>query len=147
MKVLLLQDVKAQGKKGEIIEVSDGYGRNFLIKKGLAQEATATVINENKQKKASDERKKQLELQAAKQLAAKYDGTVVAVKIKCGENGKLFGAVTSKEIAEELAKVGFVIEKKKIALKDSIKAIGMYEMEVKVYNGVSCSIKVNVQPE
>ncbi|MEG1608228.1 MAG: 50S ribosomal protein L9 [Clostridia bacterium] len=146
MKVLLLKDVKAQGKKGEIIEVSDGYARNFLIKKNLGQEATSTVINESAQKKQSEDRKKQLEYDAAVVNAKKLDGTTIVINIKCGENGKLFGAVTSKEISEELLKLGFEIDKKKIALKETIKAAGMYEMEVKIYAGVVCAIKVNVVP-
>lgn len=144
MKVLLLKDVKAQGKKGEIIEVSDGYARNFLIKKGLGQEATSAVVNETNQKKVAEDRKKQIEYDNAVESAKKLGGTKIIINIKSGDNGKLFGAVTSKEISEELQKIGFEIDKKKIVLKDTIKAAGMYEMEVKVYPGVVCSIKVNV---
>ena len=96
MKVLLLQDVKAQGKKGEIVEVNDGYARNFLIKKGLAKEATASVVNETNQKNAQEAKKKAAELQAAKDIAAKLDTKEIEVAIKTGENGKFFGSVLYK---------------------------------------------------
>ena len=144
MKVLLLQDVKAQGKKGEIVEVNDGYARNFLIKKGLAKEATASVVNETNQKNAQEAKKKAAELQAAKDIAAKLDTKEIEVAIKTGENGKFFGSVTSKEIADALAAIGYDIDKKKIIIKDAIKAVGVYGVEVKIYPGVSFTINVKV---
>lgn len=144
MKVLLLQDVKAQGKKGEIVEVNDGYARNFLIKKGLAKEATASVVNETNQKNAQEAKKKAAELQAAKDIAAKLDTKEIEVAIKTGENGKFFGSVTSKEIADALAAIGYDIDKKKIIIKDAIKAAGVYGVEVKIYPGVSFTINVKV---
>jgi len=144
MKVLLLQDVKAQGKKGEIVEVNDGYARNFLIKKGLAKEATASVVNETNQKNAQEAKKKAAELQAAKDIAAKLDTKEIEVAIKTGENGKFFGSVTSKEIADALLAIGYDIDKKKIIIKDAIKAAGVYGVEVKIYPGVSFTINVKV---
>lgn len=147
MKVLLLQDVKAQGKKGEIVEVNDGYARNFLIKKGLAKEATAGVINETNQKNAQEAKKKAAELQAAKDIAAKLDTKEVIVSIKMGDNGKFFGSVTNKEIADALLKEGYEIDKKKIIIKDPIKAAGVFGVEVKIYPGVSFTINVKVVGE
>ncbi len=147
MKVLLLQDVKAQGKKGEIVEVNDGYARNFLIKKGLAKEATAGVINETNQKNAQEAKKKAAELQAAKDIAAKLDTKEVVVSIKMGDNGKFFGSVTNKEIADALLKEGYEIDKKKIIIKDPIKAAGVFGVEVKIYPGVSFTINVKVVGE
>ena len=97
MKVLLLQDVKAHGKKGEIVEVNDGYARNFLIKKGLAKEATASVINETNQKNAQEAKIKARELADAQQMAQALDAQTIEVSIKTGDNGKLFGSVTNKE--------------------------------------------------
>ena len=144
MKVLLLQDVKAQGKKGEIVEVNDGYARNFLIKKGLAKEATASVVNETNQKNAQEAKKKAAELQAAKDIAAKLDTKEIEVAIKTGENGKFFGSVTSKEIADALLAIGYDIDKKKIIIKDAIKAAGVYGVEVKIYPAVSFTINVKV---
>ena len=132
MKVLLLKDVKSVGKKGEIVEVNDGYARNFLIKKNLAQQATAGVINETNQKNAALARQKQKEYEDAVAMAKELDGKVISVIIKFGDNGKSFGAVTSKEISGELAKLGYDIEKKKINLKDSIKSAGVFDVELKV---------------
>ncbi len=144
MKVLLLQDVKAQGKKGEIVEVNDGYARNFLIKKGLAKEATASVVNETNQKNARLAEIKAQELQEAKDMAKALDARTFDVTIKTGDNGKLFGSVTSKEISDVLKAQGFNVDKKQIVLKDTIKLIGVYGVELKLYPGVSCSIKVKV---
>ena len=144
MKVLLLQDVKAHGKKGEIVEVNDGYARNFLIKKNLAKEATAAVINETNQKNANEAKKKAAELQAAKEIAQKLDTKEVTVYIKTGENGKFFGSVTSKEIADALLEMGYEIDKKKIVIKDPIKAEGIFGVEVKIYPTISFTINVKV---
>ena len=147
MKVLLLQDVKAQGKRDEVIEVNDGFGRNFLIKKGLAVEATPKVLNEYRLRKQKEEADRQKEIAAAKETAAKLRGTGVTVKVKCGENGKLFGAVTAKEISESLAAMGYDIDKKKIVLKEPVKLIGRYEIEIKLYQGISASVFLTVTDE
>ncbi|MEG1535434.1 MAG: 50S ribosomal protein L9 [Clostridia bacterium] len=145
MKVLLLQDVKTQGKKGEIIDVNDGYGRNFLIKKGLGREATASVVNETNQRIAAEEKRKQQELSDAQATASQLNGKKIEVAIKCGESGKLFGAVTSKEIAESFSKMGYEIDKKQIVCKENIKLAGAYDIEVKLYPNVSCVVKVIVK--
>ncbi len=144
MKVLLLQDVKAQGKKGDIIEVSDGYAKNFLIKKKMAVQATNQVINETNQKKASEQRRLEVEKQEAIKLAERLNGNTIIVEIACGENGKMFGSVTAKEISEGLLKSGYDIDKKKINIKEPIKAFGIFSVEVKVYANVNATINVNV---
>ncbi|MDE5990783.1 MAG: 50S ribosomal protein L9, partial [Clostridia bacterium] len=136
--------VKCVGKKGEIVEVNDGYARNFLMKKGLAQQATASVINETNQKNAALARQKQKEYDDAVATANELKGKNVKIAIKFGENGKPFGAVTSKEISQELANLGYDIDKKKINLKDSIKTAGVFDVEIKVYTGVNATIKVTV---
>ncbi len=144
MKVLLLQDVKAHGKKGDIIEVSDGYAKNFLIKKKMAIQATNQVINETNQKKASELRKLEIEKQEAIKLAERLNGNTIIVEIACGDNGKMFGSVTAKEISDALLKSGYDIDKKKINLKEPIKSLGTFSVEVKVYANVSSTIKINV---
>ena len=144
MKVLLLQDVKAHGKKGDIIEVSDGYAKNFLIKKKMAIQATNQVINETNQKKASELRKLEIEKQEAIKLAERLNGNTIIVEIACGDNGKMFGSVTAKEISDALLKSGYNIDKKKINLKEPIKSLGTFSVEVKVYANVSSTIKINV---
>lgn len=147
MKVLLLQDVKAQGKKDEIIEVNDGFGRNFLIKKGFAVEATPKVLNEYKLRKQKEEADRQKELAAARETAEKLRGAVVTVKVKCGENGKLFGAVTAKEISDSLAAMGYAVDKKKIVLKEPVRLVGKYEVEIKLCSGVSANVFISVVDE
>lgn len=147
MKVILLKDVKAQGKKGDIIEVSDGYAKNFLIKQGLAQVATTDSLNSLSIKNAAMARQKELEKQAAIQTAAELKGKEVSVSIKTGENGKIFGSITAKEIAEAFAKQGKHIDKKQIVLKDPIKNIGQFKITVKVYPEISAECFVNVVPE
>lgn len=144
MKVLLLQDVKAHGKKGDIIEVSDGYAKNFLIKKKMAIQATNQVINETNQKKASELRKLEIEKQEAIKLAERLNGNTIIVEIACGDNGKIFGSVTAKEISDALLKSGYDIDKKKINLKEPIKSLGTFSVEVKVYANVTSTIKINV---
>ena len=145
MKVLLLQDLKGSGRKDEVIEVNDGYGRNFLIKKGVAIEATPKVLNEYAQRKAKEEKRKSEEQAAAAALAKEIEGKEFSVSIRCGENGKLFGAVTAKEISEVLANAGYSVDKKKIALKDSIKLVGKYKVDLKIYAGISSYIYVSVE--
>ena len=144
MKVLLTADVKGTGKKGDIVEVSDGYGKNFLVKKGLAEIATASGINEVNQKKAAAEFHKAEEIKAMKELAAKLNGQNVSVKIKVGENGKLFGSVTSLNVAQALNEKGFDIDKKKIRM-DSVKALGIFDAEIRLMENISAKIKVCVE--
>ena len=146
MKVILKTDVKGSGKKGDILEVSDGYAKNFLLKKGLAEIATASGINEVEQKKRADEFHKAEYVKAQKELAAKLNGTVVPVAIRAGENGKVFGSVTTDKIAIALSELGFEIDKKRISTKEPIKNVGEYDAEVRFMEGVIAKIKVAVSP-
>ena len=147
MKVIFQQDVKGVGKKGELKNVSDGYARNFLLPKGLAIEATAQAMNDFNNKNAAAAHHKAEELAAAKQQAATLDGKIVKLTAKAGDNGRLFGAVTTKEIAAVLTKeYGFAVDKRKITAPD-IKELGSYQIEVKTYNGVTAKMTVAVIPE
>ena len=145
MKVLLLQDVKAQGKKGDVINVSDGYANNFLFKKGLAKVATPEGISQINAENLRKEKQKLAEKQAAQQTASRLKGATVKISAKKGENGKLFGSVTVLEIAEKLAEQGFDVDKKDIAMPQPIKATGEYELSVKVYADTTAKIKVIVE--
>ena len=144
MKVILTADVKGTGKKGDVVEVADGFGRNFLIKKGLAVVATASSVHEAQQKKESAAFHKAEEVKALKALAASLDGKSVVVKIKTGENGKTFGSISSTHVAAALAEMGFDIEKKKIKM-ESAKTLGSYPAEVRLMEGVTAKITVVVQ--
>lgn len=147
MKVILKQDVKGTGKKGDILDVNDGYAKNFLLKKGLAETASSVAVNSLKIQKAAEERRRAEEVKAIRELAAKMDKTKVTVAVKCGENGKIFGSVTTKEIASKLEELGYEIDKKKIILKDALKTPGDYACEVRLMEGVSSKIFVSVVPE
>lgn len=148
MKVVLLQDVKALGKKDDIVNVSDGYARNFLFPKKLAVEATAGKLNEITDKKSSLENKKKKELEKAKALAERLNKIEIVIKTKAGVNGKLFGSITAKDIAEIIKeKHNIEIDKKKIILDDAIKSLGTQEIEIKVYPEVSAKVKVIVSQE
>lgn len=147
MKIILLKDVKGTGKAGEIKEVADGYARNCLIKKGLAEEATSVKVNSLNIKKDAQDFHKKEEIKALKEQASKLNGEKITVKIKCGENGKIFGSVTSKEIADSLAEKGFSVDKKKILLKEGIKSLGEYQVDVKFLPDVFAKIKVEVIPQ
>lgn len=145
MKVVLQADVKGSGKKGQLVEVADGYARNFLLKKGLAIPADAGAMNELKNREASAAYRLAEEKKAAEAQKAAIDGKTVKLSAKAGTNGKLFGSVTAKEIAEGLEKqYGAAIEKRKVSLKEEIKAFGTYSVEVKIYNGISAVITVVV---
>lgn len=144
MKVILLQDVKGHGKKGELCNVSDGYARNFLFPKKLAVEADNTALNELRNREQAAVHHKNEEIKAAKDTATKLEGKTVTIKAKAGSNGKLFGSVTSKEIASEVAKVlGIEIDRKKMSVAD-IKNFGEYTAEIKLYTGISAKIIVKV---
>lgn len=148
MKVILQQDVQGSGKKGDLVTVSDGYARNFLLKKGLAIQATPQAMNEWKAKQAAGERKLQMEKDAANETAQAIEGKTVKLTGKAGENGKLFGSVTSKEVAEGLRRqLGVDVDKRKIALESDIKAFGTYNAEVKLYQGISARLYVMVGEE
>lgn len=144
MEVVLLQDVKGQGKKGEIVKVNDGYARNFLIKKGLAVEATNSVKNEYNQKKQSEDRKRAIEKAEAEALAKELKGKTFTIKAKVGDNGKMFGSIVAKEIADKLVESGYDVDKKCVNLKDPIKSLGSFDIELKLYQGVTTAIILEV---
>ncbi len=146
MKVILLQDVKAQGKKGELINVSEGYARNFLFPKKLAVEADAKAMNELKNREASKQYKIDTERAAAKATAEKLQSVNVIIVMTHGEDGRLYGSVTSKDIAEALkTQHGIDIDKRKIVLQNPIKAYGSFELDVKLYTDVSGKINLTVK--
>lgn len=147
MKVILLQDVKGQGKKGGVVDVNEGYARNFLIKKGLAEVATASKLNDLTQKKAAADYHKEEEIKATKALAAEIKGKSFTVKIKAGQGGKVFGSVTGANIADALQTAGYEVDKKKIVLPQLIKTLGTYDVELKFMEGVSSKISVVVEAE
>ena len=148
MKVILTQDVKKIGKKGEIINASDGYAKNFLFPKKLAVPADTQNLNELKAKQASEKHKKEIETEEAKKIAEQIKQIKITIKAKIGENQKLFGSITSKEIAEQIEKeLKIKIDKKKITLKDPIKTIGEYPIEIKLYEGVTLKTTVQIIPE
>ena len=145
MKVILTQDVKGQGKKDQIVEVSDGYARNFLLPKKLAIMADAKALNEAKNKEASKNHKVAVETAEAKDIASKLEGILVKIVSKSGADGKLYGAVTNKDVADALeAQHKIVIDKKKISIPTPIKAYGKYELDVKLYTEVSGKINLLV---
>ena len=145
MKVILLKDVKGTGKKGQIVEVNDGYARNFLIKKGLAQEGTQQNIYVAEQRKKAYEAKIAAERAEAKELANKLKDITVKVSAKGGENnGKMFGSVTSEMICNALKDLGFDIDKKKIEIKDSIRDFGNFEVKLRLYSEVTQTLKIEV---
>lgn len=145
MKVILKADVKGQGKKGEIINVSDGYARNFLFKNNLAAEATAQVVNNARISAEAAEHRKAVEKAAAEELKKKLDAESVTVKIKVGESGKLFGALNTQNISDALAAKGYEIDKKKIAISEPIKSLGRFTVNVKLYAEISAKLTVVVE--
>lgn len=148
MKVILLKDVKGTGKKGEVVNVSDGHARNFLIPRGLAKEATEGNLRQLKNQKAAQKRREEKELAQAKVLAEKISKLTIQFKSKAGEGGKLFGSITSKDIATELKKKHKIdIDKRKISLDSPIKELGARFVEVKVYPEVTAKLKIEVTAE
>lgn len=148
MKVILKQDVKSLGKKENLVDVNDGYARNYLFPRGLAVEASSGNINVMNTKKEAEKTKKDRELASAKQLAAKIKEATVVIKTKSGESGKLFGSITSKDISDKLkSDFGFDVDKKKIILPDAIKSLGTIEVEVKLYPEVSTKLTVKIEHE
>ncbi len=144
MKVILLKDVKSQGKKGDEINVSDGYANNYLFKNKLAVPANASNVTANNRIKAEEARKIAEETENAKALADKMKGLTLKFDIEVGSNGKSFGSISNKEICEKLSNLGFVVDKKNIILKNSIKTVGSFEAEIKLYKGVSVKINIEV---
>lgn len=145
MKVILTQDVKGSGKKGDVVNVSDGYANNFLLKKGMAVPANEDNMNILKNKKSSEEHKKAEELKAAQEIAAKINEKTVTLKKKAGDGGRLFGAVTAIDIGDAIkSATGIEIDKRKIVVKDAIKNIGKYEIEIKIHKDVTAKIIADV---
>lgn len=146
MQVILTQDVKGQGKKGQMVNVSDGYARNYLLPKGLAQPATKSNINAMKGKQESAEYRKQKEKEEAESIADKMKEITVTIKAKAGDNGKLFGSVTSRDVAEELKMQHHIkLDKKKFVIPDGIKTLGETTVDVKLYTGITGKLKVMVE--
>lgn len=145
MKIILLQDVKALGKKGDLVEVKDGYARNAILPKKLGVEATAKNMNDLKLQKANEEKVAAENLAAAKALAEELEDKEIVVSLKTGEGGKTFGSISSKEISEEAKKqLGYDIDKKKIVMKESIKSIGVHTVNIKLHAKVTAELKVKI---
>lgn len=145
MKVILLEDVKSVGKKGELINTSDGYAKNFLFPKKLAVEATKSNLNDFELKQKSEAKRKKEELEQAQNMAKELENKTVTVKVKTGENGKLFGSVTNKEVAEEIVKqTGMQIDKKKVSIGDPIKMVGERTAVIKLHPKVSAEITIKI---
>lgn len=143
MKVILLADVKGTGKKGDIVEVSDGFARNMLFKKKLAKQATSEEVNSLNIKKQAEEFHRQEEIKRLTDLSRELNGKEITCQVKCGETGKMFGSVTNDNVAAALKNAGYDIDKKKIVV-ESIKQLGDYQVEIKLISGVPCKIKLHV---
>ena len=148
MKVILTEDVKSLGKKGEIVDVSDGYARNFILKKKKGIEANSKNLNDLKLQKANDDKIAQEQYEAAQELGRKLEAGKIEVSIKTGEGGKAFGSVSSKEIAAEVkSQLGLEVDKKKVQLKDPIKSLGTHNVPIKLHPKVTTELKVVVTEE
>ena len=148
MKVILVEDVKSLGKQGDIVDVSDGYARNFILKKGKGVEANSKNLNDLKLQKANEAKIAQQQLEAAQELGKKLEAGKIEMSIKTGEGGKAFGSIASKEIAAEVKEqMGLDIDKKKIQLKEAIKVLGSHEVPVKLHPKVTAALKVIVTEE
>lgn len=145
MQIILTQDVQGTGKKGELVKVSDGYAKNFLLKRGLAVPATAQAMGELKSRQAAKEHRERQEREAAEKIATNIRDKTLKLTAKAGDSGKLFGSVTAKEVADALeAQLGVTVDKRKIALEGDIKAYGTYTADVKLHTGISARIYVMV---
>lgn len=146
MEVILLEDVKSLGKKGQIVKINDGYARNFVLPKKLGLEATPKNLNDLKLKKANEDKIAKEKLEAAKEFAKVLEESTVVVKIKSGEGGRTFGSVSSKEIAQEAKKqLDFDIDKKKIVLDEPIRTLGTHVIQIKLNKDVTAKMNVKVQ--
>lgn len=145
MKLILKADVKGQGKKGDIVNVSDGYGRNFLLARGLAEEANAANLNSINIKKQAEAFHKEQERLAAMAMRDSLKEKEITLFVKCGETGKVFGSVTSKEIADRLADEGLTVDKRQIVIKEPIKQVGQYQLEIKLYPEITGRLKLKVE--
>ncbi|MEK4734617.1 MULTISPECIES: 50S ribosomal protein L9 [unclassified Paenibacillus] len=147
MRVIFIKDMKGQGKKGQIKEVSDGYAANFLLPRGVARPATEGNMKTLENQNAAEEKRKQEEKEEAQALGKKLEETTVQLKAKAGEGGRLFGAITSKQIAEAVAKTGIKLDKRKIELEEPIRTLGVTQMTVKLHPEVKATLKVQVTEE
>jgi len=144
MKIILKQDVKGLGKKGELLNASDGYARNYLFPRGLAMEANAQALSELENREKAEKHRIEREIASVKETAAKINGVTIKISAKAGQNGRLFGSITSKEIAENInSQFGFEVDKRKITVED-IKNYGTYEVEIKLYTGITANLYVLV---
>ncbi|MGR6763107.1 50S ribosomal protein L9 [Paenibacillus sp. T2-29] len=147
MKVIFIKDMKGQGKKGQIKEVSDGYAANFLLPRGIARPATEGNMKTLENQNAAEEKRKQEEKEEAQILGKKLEETTIQLKAKAGEGGRLFGAITNKQIAEAVAKTGIKLDKRKIELEEPIRTLGVTQMTVKLHPEVKATLKVQVTEE
>jgi len=145
MKVVLTEDVKKLGSKGDVVDAADGYARNYLMPRGLAVEATQQKIKELEEKEAKKNRLESEKREDAQKLKSKLESEKFVIKVKAGENGRLFGSVNTKDIAEAAAAKGYDIDKRKIDLDDSIKSLGMHTVQTKIYDDIVANLKVNVK--
>lgn len=146
MKVILLEDVKGTGKKGDVKEVSDGYAKNFLLKNKKAVIADSVNLNVNAQKKSADAFHEQERVKEFSEIKNELNGKEFTMKVKVGENGKLFGGITTKEISDKIcAEFNKTIEKRQVVLKENIKSLGKYKIEIKLYKNISCFVYINVE--
>lgn len=147
MKVIFLKDVKGQGKKGEVKNVSEGYAQNFLIPKGLANPASDSNVKQLEQQKKAEKKKQDLEKQQFQELAQKLGNTTIMIKAKSGEGGRLFGSITSKQIAEELGKLKIDVDKRKIQLDEPIRSLGTMAVSIRLHPEVKAQLNVQVIEE
>ena len=147
MKVVFLQDVPKQGEKGEVKNVSDGYARNFLFPRQLAKPATDDILKDIEAHREADARRERRQEAAAREMAARLDGFTLEIHARTGEGDRLFGAVTSKQIADELAKAGFVVDRKKLVLPEAIHSLGVVVVPVKLHHDVTAKLQVHVTPQ
>ncbi len=147
MKVILLADVKGTGKKGDVVEVSDGFARNMLFKKNLAKIATAVEVNNLQIKKNAEEFHKREEIKRLTELSREINGKEVLCLVKAGEAGKIFGSVTNENVSAALKNAGYEVDKKKIVISAPIKKLGLYDVEIKLISGVPCKVKLKVDAE
>ncbi len=148
MKVILLSDVKSVGKKGDLVEVSDGYGQNFLIPRKLASPATEGAVKKRRKEMADQSSKKARELEAAKELAASLEAKPLVLTVKVGNNGKLFGSVTSSDVAGAVkSQFGVKLDKKKLDMPKSIRELGQHKVKARVYKGVQASLTLELKAE
>lgn len=144
MQIILIKDLKGRGKKGDMINVNDGYAVNYLFPNGIAQPANSANINVVKNAKAAETFKQETIKNAAQELSKKINNTTINIKVKLGENGKMFGSVTNKEISSELEKIGFDVDKKCIIMEAPIKTTGKYQLKIKLHAEAVCKININV---